>query len=64
VHGLCPPSALESLKLGPAWWAVRTAAGVDPNAFRVWIYEGPEAIALGPRAGTTATSRQAATLLT
>jgi hypothetical protein len=40
-----PPSALESQRLGPAWWAVCTAAGVDPNRYRVWIHEGSEATA-------------------
>ena len=35
-----------------AWWAVCTAAGVDPNRYRVWIHEGSEATAPAT-AGTT-----------
>jgi hypothetical protein len=45
VYRLRPPSALESQRLGPAWWAVCTAAGVDPNRYRLWIHEGPGATA-------------------
>ncbi|WP_427896709.1 M48 family metalloprotease (plasmid) [Kribbella sp. GL6] len=46
VYHLRPPSAgWESQRLGPAWWAVCTAAGVDPNAYRVWVHEGMEASA-------------------
>ena len=45
VYRLRPPSTLESQRLGPAWWAVCTAAGVDPNRYRVWVHEGPEATA-------------------
>jgi STE24 endopeptidase len=44
-HRFRPPSALEMQRIGPAWWAVCTAAGVDPDRFRVWIYEGPVATA-------------------
>ena len=52
VYRLRPPSTLASQRLGPAWWAVCTAAGVDPNRYRVWIHEGPEATAPAT-AGTT-----------
>jgi Zn-dependent protease with chaperone function len=45
VHRLRVPSEVESRRLGPAWFAACTAAGVDPNHFRVWVYEGPEATA-------------------
>ncbi|WP_328522200.1 hypothetical protein [Kribbella sp. NBC_00359] len=47
-----PERGLESQRLGPAWFAVCTAAGVDPNRYRVWIHEGPEATA-PPVAGST-----------
>jgi STE24 endopeptidase len=56
VHGLRPPSAMELQRLGPAWWAVCTAAKVDPNKYRVWIYEGPEATAPPPPGTTIAVS--------
>ena len=39
------PSDVELKRMGPAWFAVCQAAGVDPNSFRIWIYEGPEATA-------------------
>ena len=42
-HRFRPPSALELHRIGPSGWAVCTAAGVDPDKYRVWIYEGPEA---------------------
>jgi Zn-dependent protease with chaperone function len=45
VWRLRPPSALEAQRLGPAWFAVCAAARVDPNRYRVWIHEGPEATA-------------------
>jgi STE24 endopeptidase len=45
VWRLRPPSELESRRIGPAWWAVCTAAGVNPDRYRVWIHEGPEATA-------------------
>ena len=45
VWRLRPPSDLESRRIGPAWWAVCTAAGVNPDRYRVWIHEGPEATA-------------------
>jgi len=51
-----PPSALESQRIGPAWWAVCTAAGVDPDRHRVWIYEGPEATAPVPAGNAFAVS--------
>ncbi|GAA1590253.1 hypothetical protein GCM10009789_49880 [Kribbella sancticallisti] len=35
VFGLRPPNALESQQLGPAWFVVCAAAGVDPNRYRV-----------------------------
>lgn len=37
------PNGLESQRLGPAWFAVCTAAGVDPNRYRVigiWAWWG------------------------
>jgi Zn-dependent protease with chaperone function len=49
-------SALESQRIGPAWWAVCTAAGVDPDRHRVWIYEGPEATAPVPAGNAVAVS--------
>jgi Zn-dependent protease with chaperone function len=45
VHPLRRPSDWESHRLGPAWWAVCAAAGVDPDRYRVWVHEGPEATA-------------------
>jgi len=45
VWRLRPPSELESRRIGPAWWAACAAAGVNPDRFRVWIHEGPEATA-------------------
>jgi Zn-dependent protease with chaperone function len=45
VYRLRPPHELEKLRLGPAWFAVCTAAGVDPERYRVWVHEGPEATA-------------------
>lgn len=36
------PSDQELARVAPAWLAVCRAAGVDPNRFRVWVYEGPE----------------------
>jgi Zn-dependent protease with chaperone function len=45
VYRLRPPSELESRRLGPAWFAVCAAAGVDPNRYKVWVHEGPEATA-------------------
>src|SRR6266498_945509 len=35
VWRLRPPSELESRRIGPAWWAVCAAAGVNPDRFRV-----------------------------
>ena len=52
VYRRRPPSVLEAQRLGPAWWAVCTAAGVNPDHYRVWVHEGPEATAPaspGPR---------------
>src|SRR4051794_30229590 len=45
VYRLRAPSAWESQRLGPAWWAVCAAAGVDPDRYRVWVHEEPEATA-------------------
>jgi Zn-dependent protease with chaperone function len=45
VWRLRPPSEMESRRIGPAWWAVCAAAGVNPDRYRVWIHEGPEATA-------------------
>jgi hypothetical protein len=52
VWRLRPPNGLEGQRLGPVWFAVCTAAGVDPNQYRVWTHEGPEATA-PPVAGST-----------
>jgi STE24 endopeptidase len=41
-------------RIGPAWWAVCTAAGVNPDHYRVWVHEGPEATAPAT-AGSTVT---------
>jgi hypothetical protein len=41
VYRLRPPYGLETQRLGPAWWAVCTAAGVNPDHYRVWAHEGP-----------------------
>jgi Zn-dependent protease with chaperone function len=57
VYRLRPPSVWESQRLGPAWWAVCTAAGVDPDRYRVWVHEGPEATApITPGATVAVTS--------
>jgi Zn-dependent protease with chaperone function len=61
LHRLRPPSEMEMMRLGPAWWAVCTAAGVDPDRYRVWIHEGPEATAPAT-AGTTIAVTSWATL--
>ncbi|MFK4091089.1 M48 family metalloprotease [Kribbella sp. NPDC020789] len=53
VYRLRKPSTFELQRLGPAWWAVCTAAGVDPNRYRLWIYEGPEATPPVPAAGSS-----------
>jgi Zn-dependent protease with chaperone function len=45
VWRLRPPSELESRRIGPAWWAACAAAGVNPDRYRVWVHEGPEATA-------------------
>jgi len=52
VYRLRPSSVPESQRPGPAWWAVCTATGVDPNRYRVWFHKGPEATAPAT-AGTT-----------
>jgi hypothetical protein len=31
---------MEYGRIGPAWYAVRAAADVSPNACWVWIYDG------------------------
>ncbi len=54
VWRLRPPNGLESQQLGPAWFAVCAAAGVDPNRYRVWIHEGPEATAPATAGSTVA----------
>jgi Zn-dependent protease with chaperone function len=54
VWRLRPPNALESSRLGPAWFAVCAAACVDPNRYRVWIHEGPEATAPATAGSTVA----------
>lgn len=36
---------LETQRLGPAWWAACAAAGVNPDHYRFWVHEGPEATA-------------------
>ncbi|MFD3407023.1 M48 family metalloprotease [Kribbella sp. NPDC058693] len=52
VWRLRTPNALESQLIGPAWFAACTAAGVDPNRYRVWIHEGAQVTA-PPVAGST-----------
>lgn len=51
VYRLRKPFEWELRRLGPAWWAVCTAAGVDPNRYRLWIHEGPEATPPYPAPG-------------
>lgn len=54
LYRLRPPSGLESQRLGPAWWAVCAAACVDPDRYRVWVHEGPEATAPATAGSTVA----------
>lgn len=54
VWRLRPPNGLEMQRIGPAWFAVRLAAGVDPNRYRVWIHEGPDATAPATAGSTVA----------
>ncbi|MFC9687792.1 M48 family metalloprotease [Kribbella sp. NPDC056951] len=51
VYRLRKPFEWELRRLGPAWWAVCTAAGADPNRYRLWIHEGPEATPPYPAPG-------------
>jgi STE24 endopeptidase len=63
VWRLRPPNALESQQIGPAWFGACAAAGVDPNRYRVWIHEGPEATAPATAGSTVAVTSWAALVL-
>jgi Zn-dependent protease with chaperone function len=63
VWRLRPPNGLESQQLGPAWFAVCAAARVDPNRYRIWIHEGPEATAPATAGSTVAVTSWAALVL-
>jgi STE24 endopeptidase len=55
-HHLRPASVMDLQILGPAWWQVCAVAGIDPNKFRLWIYEGPETTAPITAGNTVAVS--------
>lgn len=42
VYRLRDLNQLEYQQIGPAWHTVCAAAGVSPNVFRVWIYDGQQ----------------------
>jgi Zn-dependent protease with chaperone function len=63
VYRLRPPHEVETLRIGPAWHAVCLAAGVDPDRYRVWIHEGPEATAPITAGSTIAVTSWAAMTL-
>ncbi|HWD83248.1 MAG TPA: M48 family metalloprotease [Kribbella sp.] len=54
VWRLRPPNEIEKQRIGPAWFAVCSAAGVDPDRYRVWIHEGPEVTAPAVAGSTVA----------
>jgi STE24 endopeptidase len=45
---------LESQRIGPAWFAVCLATGVDPKRYGVWIHEGPDVSAPATAGSTVA----------
>jgi len=63
VYRLRPPFTLETQRIGPAWWAVCTAAGINPDHYRVWVHEGPEATAPATAGSTVAVTSWAVYLL-
>ena len=45
---------MEHERIGQVWYSVCSAAGVDPSAFRVWIYDGERITAPATRGHTIA----------
>jgi Zn-dependent protease with chaperone function len=60
---LRPPSKLEERNIIPAWFGACAAAGVDPNRYRVWIHEGPDATAPAVAGSTVAVTSWSALVL-
>lgn len=63
VWRLRPPNKLEERNIIPAWFGACAAAGVDPNRWRVWIHEGPEATAPAVAGSTIEVTNWAALVL-
>ena len=54
VHRLRDLNQMEHERIGQVWYSVCSAAGVDPSAFRVWIYDGERITAPATRGHTIA----------